>query len=360
MSAKHTHAHTPSVRHMQTLSHASAVVALDMRMCSDKEKKLNCVVLICADCDGCISVHLSHTQRLNFTLRKRFHAHTAQINDLHFHRHKRLFVSASWDKAVKVWSFIDITTPTLIQCLPHPSWVCNAKYSQSGLLLTSCEDDVLRIYGKEPLFSLYWSFKTSGSVHSVAWSPSNRVCASFKSSDSNVVQVWDSSFRTIFKLQQNDIYLWDGLVFASNDLLMSSGGYANKVYWYHISKPKVMKVFVEQDVLPFCCDVLKIIIQYLPFDTRVTHEELRNRVGPVVALSSEVAGAQCWDDTLRLYKVDGNEPRLLASLPYECCDSLVTCVYPCSGKETGFMLASSHIGSKKVNISFITSQVWIM
>jgi len=38
---------------------------------------------------------------------------------------------------------------------------------------------------------------------------------------------------------------------------------ANKVYWYHISKPKVMKVFVEKDVLPFCRDVLKIIIQYL-------------------------------------------------------------------------------------------------
>ena len=110
----------------------------------------------------------------------------------------------------------------------------------------------------------------------------------------------------------------NALVFASNDLLMSSGA-LNKVYWYHMSKPDVMKVFMENDVLPFCRDVLKIIREYLPFVTRVTHDKLPNYVAHVAALSREVVCAQCDDNVLRLYKVDGNEPRLLASLFHRYC-----------------------------------------
>jgi len=104
--------------------------------------------------------------------------------------------------------------------------------------------------------------------------------------------------------------------------------------------------------------VLKIVIEYLPLLTRVTHDKLPHHVESVVALSSEVVGAQCEDDMLRLYKVDGNDPRLLVSLPHTCRWRLATCVYPCSGKETGFMLASLTGGD--VHISITTSQVWIM
>jgi len=367
MSAKHTH--TPSIRHIQTLSHTCFDVifsVVDIRICSTDDEGLHSVhsahsvVLIVGGIHGSISVYnaaLSHkAQGLQFTLRNGFQAHANCINGLHFHHHKRLFVSNSAGQVVKVWSFNDITTPRLIQCLPHPHSIRSAKYSQSGLILT-CGDNLLRVYGKEPLFSLCWSFQTSGYIYSVGWSPSNRICASFPSGNYGVVQVWDSSFQNIFKLQQNRVCVWDGLVFGSNDLLMSSSG-ANRVYWYHISKPKVMKVFLEKDVLPFCRDVMKIIIQYLPFDTRVTHDELPSTVGPVVALSSEVVGAQCADHMLRLYTVYGNEPHLLARIPHKDCTSLATCVYPCSGKETVCILASSD--GTDVIVSVITSQVWLM
>jgi len=286
-----THTHTPSIRHMQTLSHATDIYALDMRLCSDKESKS--VLLIVGDKSGCVYLYqtpLSDSQRITFTLQRNLQAHTDAIHGLHFHPNKPRFVSASQDTDVKVWNFTDTTNPRLIKALPHPGGVWSAKYSQSGLLLTRCRDYTLRVYAKEPLFSLYWSFKASSHVFSVGWSPCNRVCACFCLGYSNamVVQVWDSSFQTIFKLEQIGAYNWDGLVFASNDLLLSSGGRANKIYWYHMSKPKVMKVFVEKDLLPFCRDVLKIIIQYIPIVTRVTREKLPNEVGTVVALSSEV------------------------------------------------------------------------
>jgi len=296
------------------------------------------------------------------SLSRKVHAsatHAANIRCLHFYRRKPLFVSASDDKTVKVWNFKDITAPYLLKSLPNPGSVFSVKYSESGLLLIGCFDGMVRVYGKEPLFSLCWSFNTSGYIYSVSWSPSNRICASFKSGNACAVQVWDSSFQTIFKLQQRDVP-WNGVAFASNDLLMVSDGTSNKVYWYNISKPKVMKVFMERDVLPFCRDVLKIVIEYLPFVTRVTHNDLPDKGGCVTALSSEVVGVKCDDDVLRLYNVDGNDPRLLVSLPHKYCNSLATCVYPCSGKETGFMLASSSFMSRDVIISITTPQVCIM
>ena len=258
-----------------------------MRMLSDEKSKS--ALLIVGDRQGCIHVYqtpISHAQRITFTLQRNFQAHTDEICSLHFHHHKPLFVSGADEKAVKVWNFTDITNPRLIKSLPHPDIVSSAEYSESGLLLTACDDDILRVYGQEPLFSLYWSFKTSDHVYSVGWSPCNRICASFNAGVYNgmVVQVWDSSFQTIFKLKQNGVRYLNGLVFASNDLLLSSGGIANKIYWYHMSKPKVMKVFVEKDLLPFCRDVLKIIIKYLPFVTRVTYHKLPNYVGPVVCV----------------------------------------------------------------------------
>jgi len=274
MSAKHAHTVTLSVRHIQTLSHSYHVCVVDMRIWFNKE--FNSAVLITAGIQGSIVVYsspLSHAQSLQFTLRKRFQAHSNVILCVHFHYSKPLFVSSGYDNKVNVWNLKDITTPRLIQCLPHSQRVWSTKYSQSGLLLTASYAGVLRVYGKEPLFSLCWTFKTFSRIWSIAWSPSNRICAVFESGISYVVQVWDSSFQTLFQLQQDSICNSDGVLFASNDLLLSAGGRANKLYWYHISKPKVMKVF-EKDLLPFCRDVLKIIIQYLPFvahNTHVTH-----------------------------------------------------------------------------------------
>ena len=214
-----------------------------------------------------------------------------------------MFVSASNDTYAKVWNFNihllqinenDINTtaavPHLIKCLPHPDVVRCAKYSKSGLILTACDDNVLRIYSKEPLFSLCWHFRTSSRCWCVAWSPSNRLCAltaSFESGPSFTIQVWDSAFQMIFKRQQNRLHARNGVVFASNNILMCAGGNAHKVHWYHISKPKVIKMFEDTDVLPFCMDVLKIIREYLPYITRVTIHELSTYVGAVATLSSD-------------------------------------------------------------------------
>jgi len=367
------HTQTLSVRRIQTLSHLHIVHQIGIRIFSNKG--INCVVLIVGQAQGSISVYsspLSHTHPLHFTFRAHFNAHTnGRINGLHLHYHNPLFVSHCGHD-VKVWSFKDITAPCLIQCFPpQPNWVCSALYSESGLLLTaySGSDGMIRVHGKEPQFSLRWSFQTFGYVYSVGWSPSNRIGVVFRLSyaEECTVQVWDSSFQTIFKLKQDnicEIYRFDGLVFASDDVLLCSGGASKNVYLYRMSKPKVMNVFMDTDVLPFCRDVLKIIIQYLPFVTRVTHEKLPDEVGIVTALSSEVVGAQCKDGKLHLYKV--NEQRWLASLPHKIFSPLVTCVYPCSGNESGFILASSpqdlyhYVFSADVNVSVITLEVCIL
>jgi len=333
-----------------------------VRICCHKE--LNCALLIIGETNGCIALYntplsRSHVHRLHvkFTLCKRFQAHDKYVKDLHFHHRKALFVSASDDNRVKVWNYKQISTPRLIKCLPHPEYVGKVKYSESGLLLTVCDDNILRVYGKEPLFSLCWSFQTSGHIYMAGWSPSNRICAVFnaRTLGNYAVQVWDSSFQTIFKRTLHAVH--DDIVFASNDLLLCSGGYSNKIHWYHISKPKVMKVFVEHDVLPFCKDVLKIIIQYLPYITRVTHDTFPHRAGPVAALSSEVVGVQCDDDMLHLYQVNGIARRLLVNVPHKDCNSLATCVYPCGGKEMGCMIVSFLYGRRNVKVSIITSQV---
>lgn len=264
-------------------------------------------------------------------------------------------------------------TSRLVKCLPHTASVHCIKYSESGLMLTGCFDGVLRVYGNEPLFSLYWSFKASGHIWSVSWSPSNRICASFQTyaHDTNtlsyIVQVWDSSFQTIFKLQQDHLFGRDDVVFASNNVLISSSGRKGNVYWYNMSltERSVMKVFMQQDMLPFCRDVLKIITHYLPPVTRVTQTKISNvraYAGAVVSLTSEVVGiVQIVDDTsLLLYKVDGNKPYLLTRLRIPTHGYwLATCTCPCDGEEAGFIIVSA-VRLNSVWVSLATSRVWIV
>ena len=175
------------------------------------------------------------------------------------------------------------------------------------------------------------------------------------------MRVWDSSFQPVFTLQQDGYTLGNsGLVFASNDLLMSSGSASNKLYWYHISKPNVMSVFLEADVLPFCRDVMNIIVAYLPFVTHVTHHTHPNTVRAVTALSSELMVSSCDDHMLRFYAVHDNstKPQVIACTPYEWTDELVSCPYPCADDKTGFVLASSV--DARIDISLIFSQVCIL
>jgi len=367
MSVEHKHITFKSV---QTLSHARTVYGLDMRLSDDRT-----TVTLITGYNGDIQIYQSprsHTQRLNFTLQCRFTADanaSVLVSDLRIHPRKPLFITASRDDMlypsrydVKVWEFKDIAAPHLIKTIPHPSHVFNAMYSNSGLIATGCHDCQLRVYGKEPLLSLRWSFMVSGAIWSLAWSPSNRLAASFTSGNSYAVQVWDSSFQTLFTLQQEEVLNGQqGLVFASNDLLMSSGGRSNSVYWYHMSKPKVMSVFVEKDMLPFCRDVMKIIITYLPFDTHITHHTHPDYVGTVTALNSRLMLSSCYDGMLRVWKVHGiYSPVILASLPHHYnIHNKASCMTLSTGEETVFALASMY--GNIVYISAITvPQVWIL
>jgi len=358
MSAKRTH--KLPVRHIQALLHAQKKRVKCLDMCALEDMKS--VVLIIGYANGDASIYktsLSRTQHLNFTLQHRWHAHNMDVAALHIHHNALRFVSGSYDTDVKVWNIEDITTPRLIKRLAHPNLHFSATYSPSGRIVTGCIDGVLRVYEQEPLLSLCWNFETPSYIYSVACSPSNRIAASFTSGISNVVQVWDSAFQTLFRLRQESVICRNnGLVFASNDLLISSGGASKKVYWYHMSKPKVMDVFMEKNVLPFCRDVCKIIITYLPFVTHVTHHTLPNRVGAVTALNSQLAISSCRNGVLYLYE---NKTRLLGSLPYYYAEALVTCVYPCTGKRTGFVLASAYAGyGYDVDISVTVSHVIIV
>jgi len=212
-----------SLKRIQTLPHTDALTCLDMRSSKDS----TAVILITGLENGDVRVYkspLSHTQRLHFTLQHRFHPHSGYVYDVNLHPHKALFISASEDADLKVWNIKDVTAPRLIKRIPHPAAVYCCKYSRSSLIATGCADRVLRVYDKEPLLSLCWSFDTScsGYIQCVAWSPSNYIAASFALVNSCDVQVWDSAFQTVFKLRQEGASCSrNGLVFASNDLLMS-------------------------------------------------------------------------------------------------------------------------------------------
>jgi len=368
---------TSKLVHTQTLTSSSqrSIDCIDMRIiCTSKnsnklKEKVQSVLLICGEPNGCLSLYQSlmqRGQRGQFILRKYFRADDNRVQHVNIHCSKPLFVSASHDGNVKVWNYYDTLAcsnsnctqnpaPHLIKCLSDPNTTAKcAKYSNSGLLLTVRSDHTLRIYGKEPLFSLCYRFEAPAFIYDAAWSPSNQFCASFRSSDirsgrqSYVVQVWDSSFQLICKFVDPG---WTSVLFASNTVALSWHGYDEEVNI--IAKPNVMKVFVENDLLPFCRDVLKIVIQYLPL--RVTHEKLNKceqfgLIHCVAPIGSGVVCIQGFDNKLRLYKVDGNGTHWLVNLPHNNCCFLRACVYPCmsnSGKESELMIASVPIRRKR-------------
>lgn len=82
--------------------------------------------------------------------------------------------------------------------------VCCAKFSELGLIAADCLDGIRRVYEKEPLFSsLRWSAETLCIIYSVA---SNYIATLFESCHLYAVQVWDASFQTIFKLQEESVH----------------------------------------------------------------------------------------------------------------------------------------------------------
>jgi len=269
----------------------------------------------------------AHAQRIHFQLLKRFHAHTHIVTAVHIHattNNKPIFATSSLDSTVKIWRLKDVI-PLLIKRIEyHPFSVHTAKYSHSGLLLTGCGDCVLRMYGTT--LRLLWSCKLATRICSVAWSPSNHFACFFQArSGYYFVQVWDSStFHTRFKHKQdNAFYCNYSLSFASDDLLLCSGGTSRNLYAYNIAKNKV------------------------------TAYSYYSGIRAIMSLSSELVCTSCLDGMLRVYELHGTELRLLATLPYEWCSSLVSCL--CPSKDTGYVLASAHWSSMDVRIS-VTSR----
>jgi len=349
------------LQHTQTLDFANSIYSIDMRIfrClydENSNKNAAAVIALCVgDLDGNISVYTSSLQHIHFTRQHIFHTHTQQVNAIHFHRSKPLFVSASNDKNVKVWRYDHKCAPRLITCLDLPSRVYSCRYSQSGLLLTGGASGFLGVYGEEPAFSVCWSFKAPNDIDSVAWSPSNRIAAGYRlSSYAYAVRIWDSSFKTIFIHKQKDLFFGNYcLAFPSDNLLISSGGTENKLYCCHMSTPKVMNTL---SVLPFCRDVLKIVIAYLPLVTRVTHIRYPSVIGAVKAFSSQIMASTCSDNVLRVHKLHKNQLFLMARLPYPelQCQCLASCPYP--GTDIGFVIAYSNVGSRTdVRIATIQS-----
>jgi len=215
---------------------------------------------------------------------------------------------------------------------------------------------MIRMYAQEPHFTLLWSFKLSGSRPSVAWSSSNRFAASCFKGNTYIVRVWNSAFQTVFKRRRKQKMLgYYDLTFASNNLLLSSG---SDLSWYHlpIAKRTVMKLFIEKTALPFCRDVLKIILTYLPVQIPDPPASAQ-LVSAVIALSSQMI-ATIVRNEIRLYKVHGSTVSLIKSLPYQYCSTTVAvCCYRHSDdeSETGFVLASCEKWGNRAEISVLRS-----
>jgi len=333
---------------------------LDMRVTDN----MTAATLILGCLNGSIQIWKTNLSHLHFTLQQQFKAYPHYVRTIHIHHFKPVFVSASVHKQMKVWMLNDTAPPRLLQCFTLPDIVNAASFSSSGLLVVGCRDGVLRVYGGEPRLSLRSSVQVSGQIFSVAWSPSNQIAATFRSTisrDANYVQVWDSSFRTLFKFpQENIVWRNNGLVFASNNLLCSSGGYAQALYWYHLPIPtnKVMNVLVQKDMLPFCHDVLKIIITYLPVAPRVVDEQYSEGVGPVAMIGSKIMILSTRDYKFHFYNVGGNNngPRLIASVSIRSCSCLAGI---CTGRGTELVIA--FVSRKDSSVEILTvSQVWVV
>jgi len=321
MSAEHKH----SIKRVRTLSYSHVVYSAHLRATDD----MSAAILVVALDNGDVCIYrtpLSHTKPIQFHLLKRLHAHAGVVNTAFIHPTKPLFVTASNDYTVKVWTLKSGTGPLPIKCIEHPTSVCYAKYSPSGLLATCCTGGFLRVYGVEPLFSLRWSCQLPQAIYGIAWSPSNHLAAIHGDIQ---VRVWDTAFRTVFqhKLINASCYYGSGyiLVFASDDVLLCSGFHSGILY---------------------SCNI--------PNSTVTAHKPKNGKqVLAVTALSSEIMCVSYNGDTLRVYKVHGTELRLLATLPFTESYILSSCV--CPYKDAGYVLASADWDSTDVFIS-VTSR----
>jgi len=333
MSVCHTDPKRQRKDCIQTLSHSHHVCGVDIRPSED----MTSAILVIGLDNGDVAIYrtpLSRTQLVEFQLLKCLHAHTNCVNALHLHAVKPLFVSASNDYKVKIWDIREMTTPILVKCIVHPSFVFSAKYSLSALLLVGCSDCYLRVYGVEPQYSLLWRCKLAGPIYSVAWSPSNHFAASFYSrgffSSSAGVHVWNSNFNAVFQHKQDSV-LWGnyGLSYITDDLLLCSGWQSNNAYLYNIPKRKVVSYMYPM------------------------------AVRAVTALNSEFVCTSCCDDVIRVYKLHGHRLRLLATLPHRRCMSLASCL--CLYEDAGYVIASADWENTDLRID-ITSRLnryWI-
>jgi len=74
----------------------------------------------------------------------------------------------------------------------------------------------------------------------------------------------------------------------------------------------------------------------------------------VMAVNSETVLVSCLDNTLRIYKVHGNQLRLLATVPHKKCAMWTSCLYPY--RDAGYVLASMELWATGVDISVTSSR----
>lgn len=306
-SAQHKH----SVNVLQTFHELRGVCGIVMRATED----LTAVIFIIGLGSGEVVIFrtpLDGTSPICFDLVKKWRPHKQDVNAVHMHFTKPLFVSASSDKSAQIWSVREVTAPVLVKLIVHPDSIYCAKYSYSGLLLTGCDDHVVRVFGVEPVCELLWSCKCAGDIYSVAWSPSNYIAVAFddREHDTWVVAVWDSTFHSLFQYKQDRVRLGNqGLSFVSDVLLLCAGSRSKNLCAYNV---------------PEC---------------KVTAYRYPNSVRSVMMLSSEIVCVSCGDDKLRVCKVNGTELRLLVTLPFKQSTCMASCVYPFNGG--GYVIASA-------------------
>ena len=229
--------------------------------------------LISATGDGVITLWDLKTKKDLFTLK----GHTGSINSISFSRDGQTIVSVSDDGIIKLWS---VSPKELTRLKEHTKSIKSIKFSSDGQTLASAGDDgTIKLWKLDDLTVTTVGEHSNYPVNSISFSPNGKVIAS--ASNDGTVKLWNITGKEINTFKGHDSAVMsvdfnkDGTTLAS-----ASQDFTNNIKIWDILNPK----------------------QPFSFSGHTNSVVDSVRFSPD---SSMLASASTWDNTIKLWKLNG-------------------------------------------------------